>query len=70
MGKKRCRAKYRSKGERSNVASKHKFDVHSSIDRALFKVKARRAGKRVVETIANPNKEETNRRFIRVCING
>jgi hypothetical protein len=34
--------------------------------RVINQLKAFRAGKRVMVTIANPNKEETNKRFIRV----
>lgn len=67
MGKKRSRKKYVSSGSRSNVASKHKFDTWTILDRALFKAKARAAGKRVCETIPNPDKTNTKARFIRVC---
>lgn len=71
MGKKvRCRKSYTSKGAGSNVSSKHKFDLFSPIDRELFKVNARNSGKRVYITIPNPNKLETNKRFVRVLING
>ena len=67
MGKKVKRKKYVSKGERKNVSSANNFDVWSVIDRALFKVRARQAGKRVCETIPNPDKTNTKERFIRVC---
>lgn len=67
MGKKVKRKKYVSKGLRNNVATENKFDVWSVIDRALFKVQARRAGKRTCETIPNPDKTNTKERFIRVC---
>ena len=67
MGKKVKRKKYVSKGQRSNVATANKFDVWGAIDRALFKVQARQAGKRTCETIPNPDKKNTKERFIRVC---
>lgn len=70
MGKKVKRKKYTSKGERSNVSAKHKFDLWSPIEREIFKVRALAAGKRVCETIPNPDKTNTKARFIRVCRNG
>ena len=68
MGKKRLRKKVTSKGERKNVAKK--LDLWSPLERALFKVEARRKGKRVCETIPNPDKSNTKERFIRVCTDG
>ncbi len=38
----------------------------SAGDKLLRKLKALKAGKMIVETIANPNLTQTNRRFIRV----
>lgn len=70
MGKKVKRKKYSSKGERPNVSNANSFNLWSLLDRALFKAKARAAGKRVCETIPNPDKSKTNARFIRVCKNG
>lgn len=70
MGKKRLRKKTSSQGLRKNVATKHKFDLWSPIERELFKVKALAAGKRVCYTIPNPDRENTKARFIRVCTNG
>lgn len=70
MGRKRIRKKYTSSGSRQNVATKNKFDTWSVLDRELFKAKARAAGKRVCETIPNPDKTNTKARFIRVCVNG
>lgn len=68
LGKRKtCRKTYMSKGQRPNVSSDNKFDLHGEIDRALFKVEARRKGKRVCYTVPNPNKQETNKKFIRVC---
>ena len=68
LGKKRTRKKVTSQGLRRNVATK--FDLWSPLERALFKVEARNKGKRVCETIRNPDKNQTNARFIRVCTNG
>lgn len=70
MGKKRLRKKTTSKGLYKSVANKHKFDLWSPLERALFKVEARNKGKRVCETIPNPDKNNTKERFIRVCTNG
>ena len=68
MGKKRLRKKTTSKGQRRNVATK--FDLWDPIQKELFKVRARAKKKRVCETIPNPDKNQTNARFIRVCVNG
>lgn len=69
MGKRKSiRKGYQSKGERRNV--KPIGSVWSEADRMIFKAEARRKGKRTVETIPNPNKNETNKRFIKVVING
>ena len=70
MGKKRKRSKTTSKGERRNVSAANTFDTWGVIDRAIFKVKALAAGKRVCFTIPNPDKSNTKARFIRVCHNG
>lgn len=70
MGKKRLRKKSTSQGQRKNVANKHKFDLWTSIDRALFKAEALAKGKRVCYTVPNPDRENTKARFIRVCVNG
>lgn len=67
MGKKVKRKKYVSAGLRPNVATKNKFDTWTVLDRAIFKAKARAAGKRVCETIPNPDKTNTKARFIKVC---
>jgi hypothetical protein len=64
MGKKGGKSKGKvSMGLRSSsvkTASKH------PADRVMNQLKAFRAGKKVVVTIANPNKAETNKPFIRV----
>ena len=62
---------YTSKGERPNVnkklrnaARKDYLDNHSA--RAINQINAWKAGKNVMVTIANPNPNETNKRFVRV----
>ena len=70
MGKKKLRKKYSSSGKCKNVSNKHKFDMYSVLDRAIFKAEAKAKGKRVCETIPNPDKNNTKERFIRVCTNG
>lgn len=70
MGKKVKRKKYTSKGERRNVSAANSFDTWTAIDRAIFKAKALASGKRICETIPNPDKTNTKARFIRVCRNG
>ena len=66
MGKK-SRDKYVSKGERRNVA---KFNCTSEnvnvLERQIRQRKAWKQGRNVVLTIENPNKTETNKRFIKV----
>jgi hypothetical protein len=71
LGKKKHRKSYKSKGSGiKNVSEKHKFDLWSSLDRALFKAQALAKGKRVCYTIPNPDKSNTKARFIKVCNNG
>lgn len=65
MAKKRKRVKYVSKGERRNCADKVK---PSAADKLFNKLNARLRGKKVWDTIPNPNKQETNKRFIRVKV--
>lgn len=59
-----------SAGVHSNVSSSTKRAIKQgygqSMERALNQVDAYARGKRVMVTIENPNKAETNRRFIRV----
>lgn len=61
---------YVSAGVHSNVSTGLKQAMRAgykqSIDRALNEVRAYAAGKPVMVTIENPNKAETNKRFIRV----
>lgn len=71
MGKKRSRDTQTSKGQRSNVNKKIRNDVRrdymDSLDRSINQMKAYAKGKRVMLTVPNPNKNETNKRFIRVA---
>lgn len=63
-----------SAGIHSNVArstlTAMRRDYMNSIDRPLNQQKALRAGKDIVVTIENPNKEQTNKKFIRQRISG
>jgi hypothetical protein len=69
-GKKSSGKNYTSSGLYRNVARKMTNSLRSeylaSGDRVANQLKAFRAGKRVVLTIENPNKEERNKPFIRV----
>ena len=68
MGKK-SRDKYVSKGERRNVAKfscTPKSDNDNVLDRQIRQRKAWKQGRNVVLTIENPNKTETNKRYIKV----
>jgi hypothetical protein len=58
---------YTSKGERQSSISTRNTD---SGRRMLNKIAALRNGKDVVFTMENPNKNETNKRFIKVRVNG
>ena len=69
MGKKKSRASQTSKGIGSNVGSwvrkATKRDV-STLTKLRRKQEAFNKGKKVMITIHNPNKSETNKPFIRV----
>lgn len=69
-GKKSSGNTYTSKGERSNVDRKivkaMRRDYMESGLRAQNQVEAWRKGRNVVVTIPNPNKNETNKRLIKV----
>ena len=73
MGKKRQRAKYTSKGERRPIDPKLKKMARrewvGSTAQMTAKYAAWLSGKNVMLTIENPNKNETNKRFIRVNAN-
>jgi hypothetical protein len=63
MGKKVHSSGHVSKGERS---SSMKTSQGTPATRLANQLAAHNAGKRVVVTIENPNKNETNKKFIRV----
>lgn len=66
------RETYVSKGKHSNVASGTRTAMRKSVsgaERLMNKKRAWAAGKNPWLTIANPNKGETNRQFIRVRAN-
>ena len=66
-GKKSSGKNYTSKGERRNVVNgKQKSDDKSELETASNKMKAFRKGKMVWLTIPNPNKNETNKKFVKV----
>ena len=70
MGKKKQRANQTSKGERNSVARSTvkamRRDYMQSSDRVNNQLAAFLRGKNVMLTIPNPNKNETNKRMIRV----
>tara|TARA_Y100001938_G_C7813575_1_gene293087 strand:- start:204 stop:467 length:264 start_codon:yes stop_codon:yes gene_type:complete len=70
MGKKRHSTGYTSKGERRNVSKATTKAVRREYlqnGNVLFnKFDAWKKGKNVMVTMPNPNKNETNKRFIRV----
>ena len=69
-GKKSKGNNYVSKGERSSVArwvcKQLKLERNGTLEQAQNKLDAHRKGKNTWITIPNPNKNETNKRFIRV----
>ena len=70
MGKKKQRAHQVSKGQRDSVARSTvkaiRRDYMQSSDRLDNQLAAFMKGKNVMLTIPNPNKNETNKRMIRV----
>ena len=69
MGKKRTRSKVVSKGLRESVSSDLTKAIRRdrpNVEKILNKLKHWGKGKRTVVTIANPNKNETNKPFIKV----
>ena len=76
MGKgKRASGKhYTSKGERKvvnqKVSNAIRSDYLQSPERFVNQMRALHRGKDVVLTVANPNKQETNKRFIKVKVTG
>jgi hypothetical protein len=69
-GKKSSGKTYTSAGVHSNVSktvtNQLRSEYLASGDRALNQLSAFRSGKRVMVTIPNPNKDQTNKRFVRV----
>jgi hypothetical protein len=66
MAKKKSRDKYVSKGVVGTTKSRNKNDPTYPMKRLINQHNAWRMGKNVVLTIANPNPNETNKRFIKV----
>lgn len=70
MGKKRLRKSQTSKGihgtVNGSILKELRQEYLASPDRILNQLKAHRAGKKVMVTIPNPNKNQTNKRFIRI----
>lgn len=63
------RSKYTSKGERCSINRKVTNSIRKDrplADRLMCQMAAWSKGKRTMVTIENPNKNETNKRFIRV----
>ena len=71
MGKKRLSSGYTSKGEVGNSMKTRlrPGDEGYASQRIQNQLNAHLKGKRVVLTIANPNKNETNKPFIKVPAN-
>lgn len=68
MGKKSSRTSQTSKGEvgaSEKTRLKHNEEGYSS-QRMINQLRAFNSGKRVMVTMANPNKNETNKPYIRV----
>lgn len=75
MGKKGGKSKgFISQGLHSNVNPRVKNAMRreymQSADRILNQMAALRKGRDVVMTIENPNKEQTNKKFIRIRLSG
>ena len=74
MGGKPSGKQYISNGERPSVKKKilnaNRREYLQSPDRWLNQQKALAKGKDVVLTMPNPNKNETNKRFIKMKVNG
>jgi len=74
-GKKSSGKHYTSKGEHNNVsrwlkkACRKDYVENRSVERVNNQMTAFLKGKRVMLTIENPNKNETNKKFIRVPAN-
>ena len=69
MGKKKHRSKYTSSGGCSTISKSISNSVRQDVSDAttlLRQLKMWGKGKRTMVTVENPNKNETNKRFIRV----
>jgi hypothetical protein len=70
MGKKKSRDKQISKGQRRSVnplwSKMIRLDYRGSIQEQYNKYQAFLRGKNVMLTIENPNKNETNKKYIKV----
>lgn len=66
LGKKKSRDKYVSKGIVGTTKSRSRNDPDAKARRLRNQQEAWQQGKNVVLTVENPNKNETNRRFIKV----
>lgn len=72
MGKKSSGTSYTSKGERPNLSRKTKnamrrdYLENCQLERLNNQMSAWKKMKNVMLTVPNPNKNETNKRFIRV----
>ena len=66
LGKKKLRDKYISKGIVGTTKSRSRNDSDAKARRLRNQQEAWQQGKNVVLTVENPNKNETNRRFIKV----
>jgi hypothetical protein len=68
-GKKSSGKHETSKGERRSSMSTAGIDVYAG-DTMLNKLSALKKGKDITLTLENPNKEQTNRKFIKYKISG
>ena len=67
MGGKSTGKNYTSKGERRSVSLQNRTKrLKGTLEHAIRQRDAWQKGKNVVLTIANPNKKETNKPFIKV----
>ena len=69
MGKKKLRTSQTSKGTRRSSIPTSGFNAYEG-DTMLNKLEALRKGKDVTFTMENPNKAQTNRRFVKYKISG
>lgn len=68
-GKKASGKNYTSKGERRSSMSTRGVGV-TNAEKMLRKLDALKKGKDIVLTIENPNKEQTNKKFIKYKVRG